>query len=318
MAILDNQITSGEINNAHVQKQPDRLEGTAQANKAAFDILPELIANKYNSALTEIKTELDAKDTNLANLRQELEEEIHSDPTIDPETERKSAYNKNFENDASNLAMNGTASSGFLDTVARGDHVHPTDTTRASQAAVNDVASRVSTIEETMSDTIEIVDTINNTSAVISVTESQTNGAVTVKKKPLSGDGTITTVEVPVHGLGTSAFKNVADTYDSTGTDPVSGIAVAAAIEGAKIKMVSASRTMVAQSAGAKGNFHLDWSISSAPFAVYCTTSSVGYANGAIFSVINVGNTGVYVNYYFPNATTNSFVVQVKAAYVEY
>ena len=59
MAILDNKITSGEIANAHVQKQPNRLTGTPQENKAVFDTLPELIADKYNSALEEIKTEID-------------------------------------------------------------------------------------------------------------------------------------------------------------------------------------------------------------------------------------------------------------------
>lgn len=40
-----------------------------------------------------------------------------------------------FEATAGNIAMNGTQSAGSLDTVARGDHVHPTDTSRAPLAS---------------------------------------------------------------------------------------------------------------------------------------------------------------------------------------
>lgn len=45
----------------------------------------------------------------------------------------KTAYNKSFEESSANIQMNGTASAGSLDTIARADHVHPTDTSRASQ-----------------------------------------------------------------------------------------------------------------------------------------------------------------------------------------
>lgn len=46
----------------------------------------------------------------------------------------KSAYNKNFEDISSNIEMDGVASAGNSENVARADHVHPTDTSRASQA----------------------------------------------------------------------------------------------------------------------------------------------------------------------------------------
>lgn len=51
----------------------------------------------------------------------------------------KTAYNKSFEENSSNIQMDGTASAGSLDTVARADHVHPTDTSRASQADMLEV-----------------------------------------------------------------------------------------------------------------------------------------------------------------------------------
>lgn len=42
------------------------------------------------------------------------------------------AFNKDFETDAANVQMDGTASAGMSDKVARADHVHPTDTSRAA------------------------------------------------------------------------------------------------------------------------------------------------------------------------------------------
>lgn len=320
MAVTDHKITSTEIANSHVQKQPNRLTGTAPQNKAVFDALPELMADKYNDALDEIGTELVQRDSNLNNLREDLLDEIHNYIPIEQELQPKTAYNKDFEDSDNAIQMDGVASAGFSGNVARADHVHPTDTTRASEQSVSDLGIRVSSAEETVAEAVASVDEIKSKVAITGASASNVGGAIKFTKDVLGGDSDAypQTIDVPVHGLGNSAYKDVATSYNATSENPMSGIAVAAAIEGVKIKTVSASRTMVAQSAGAKGNFHLDWNISNAPFAVYCTTSSVGYANGAIFSVINVGNTGVYVNYYFPNATTNSFVVQVKAAYVEY
>lgn len=42
-------------------------------------------------------------------------------------TTKNTAFNKNFETTASNIKMNGTASAGSSDNVARADHVHPSD-----------------------------------------------------------------------------------------------------------------------------------------------------------------------------------------------
>lgn len=43
----------------------------------------------------------------------------------------KSAYNRSFEDVASNIQMDGTASAGSSFKVARADHVHPSDATKA-------------------------------------------------------------------------------------------------------------------------------------------------------------------------------------------
>lgn len=64
--------------------------------------------------------------------------------------------------------------------------------------------------------------TITNT-GVLSVAEGSTNGTVSVN----TGG---TTEDVSVKGLGSAAFKDVTDSYSSSGTDPVSGTAVASAI----------------------------------------------------------------------------------------
>lgn len=47
---------------------------------------------------------------------------------------KNTAFNKNFETSAANIKANGTAAVGTSSNVARADHVHPTDTTRASAA----------------------------------------------------------------------------------------------------------------------------------------------------------------------------------------
>lgn len=48
----------------------------------------------------------------------------------EPAFSKNTAFNKNFETNASNIKMNGTASAGSSTKVARADHVHPTDTSR--------------------------------------------------------------------------------------------------------------------------------------------------------------------------------------------
>lgn len=186
MAITDKKITSGEINKSHVQKQPDRLTGTAQENKSVFDTLPELIAKKHNEALDEIVGAFSSQNSKVETINAVLNERMDeitgsANPLVplgmyatlaelqeehptgekgdawligdytsnvaymwDVDHEQwvnagalaegngfKSAYNRSFEDVASNIQMDGTASAGSSFKVARADHVHPGDATKA-------------------------------------------------------------------------------------------------------------------------------------------------------------------------------------------
>lgn len=51
------------------------------------------------------------------------------------------AFNKNYEATATNIKMNGTQAVGSLDTIARGDHVHPVDTSRAPVSHTHSIAN---------------------------------------------------------------------------------------------------------------------------------------------------------------------------------
>lgn len=187
MAITDKKITSGEINKSHVQKQPDRLTGTAQENKSVFDTLPELIATKHNEALDEIVSAFSSQNTKVETINATLNERMDeitgsANPLVplgmyatlaelqeahptgekgeawligdytsnvvymwDVDHEQwmnagalaqgngfKSAYNRSFEDNASNIQMDGTASAGSSFKVARADHAHPSDTSKAN------------------------------------------------------------------------------------------------------------------------------------------------------------------------------------------
>lgn len=55
-----------------------------------------------------------------------------SDVGAEPAFTKNTAFNKNFETNAANIKINGTAAVGTSSNVARADHVHPTDTTRAA------------------------------------------------------------------------------------------------------------------------------------------------------------------------------------------
>ena len=54
----------------------------------------------------------------------------------EPTFTKNTAFNKNFEASTSNIKMNGSVSVGALTTVARADHIHPIDTSRAADSVV--------------------------------------------------------------------------------------------------------------------------------------------------------------------------------------
>ena len=87
--------------------------------------------------ITEVKLgqtvveQVEAIDTNFTNLFDAVDDLDQAIDTKEPViTTKNSAFNKSFS--TSNPKVDGTASAGTATTVARGDHVHPTDTTRLS------------------------------------------------------------------------------------------------------------------------------------------------------------------------------------------
>lgn len=95
-------------------------------------------------------TDVDA--TYMNNIEEGIETlDIEKEPTI---VEKKTAFNQNFETLESNIKMNGATSVGTSDNVAKADHVHPSDTTKAN---VSDLV----TINENVTTNVNSINTIN-------------------------------------------------------------------------------------------------------------------------------------------------------------
>lgn len=62
---------------------------------------------------------------------------------------KNTAFNKNFETSAENIQPNGTAAVGTSSNVARADHVHPTDETRASATEFSTFKQSLNKVENT-------------------------------------------------------------------------------------------------------------------------------------------------------------------------
>lgn len=77
--------------------------------------------------------------------------------TIDQLIIRNTAFNSNFEDLNSNIKMDGISSAGSSTTVARADHIHPTDTSRAPATHTTIVASNQALghviVDDSISDT---------------------------------------------------------------------------------------------------------------------------------------------------------------------
>ena len=78
-----------------------------------------------------IKTNLTVEG-NISENGSNLEDKYQAKGNYESSFTKNTAFNKNFETSASNIKMNGTAAVGSSSNVARSDHVHPTDTSRAS------------------------------------------------------------------------------------------------------------------------------------------------------------------------------------------
>ena len=103
---------------------------------------------------------------------------------------KNTAFNKNYETTATNIKINGTQSVGTLDTIARADHVHPTDTTRATSTHTHG--------------NITNAGAIGSTSGLAVVTG--TSGVLTTGTIPVAGGGTgATTAAGALTNLGLTA-----------------------------------------------------------------------------------------------------------------
>lgn len=118
-----------------------------------------------------------------------------SDVGAEPSFSKNTAFNKNFETSTPNIKMNGSVSVGSLDTVARADHIHPSDTSKQ-----------------------DVIDSSHKLSADLVDDTSTTNKFVTASDKTEwngKQDGTITGSGAPT----TSTVGTVGQLYIDTSTD---------------------------------------------------------------------------------------------------
>ena len=92
--------------------------------------------------------------------------------------------------------MNGTAAVGTETAFARGDHVHPTDTSRASASSVTTLSGRVDTLEEAVgtggSVDTKIATAIQGLDSSITATSNQAISAVTITDGKITASSKIT------------------------------------------------------------------------------------------------------------------------------
>ena len=92
--------------------------------------------------------------------------------------------------------MNGTAAVGTETAFARGDHVHPTDTSRASASSVTTLSGRVDTLEEAVGTGGSVDSKISNAvkalDSSITATSNQAISAVTVTDGKITASSKIT------------------------------------------------------------------------------------------------------------------------------
>ena len=93
-------------------------------------------------------------------------------------------------------SMDGTAAVGSETTFARGDHVHPTDTSRASASDVSSLTTRVGTLETAVgtggSVDTKISTAIGGLDSSISETSNKAISAITITDGKISASSTIT------------------------------------------------------------------------------------------------------------------------------
>lgn len=133
---------------ADVQADIDKGKDAAHAhaNKTLLDTLTQAMVDVWN-ARTAVKLAT-ARNINGVAFDGTTDVTI-ADATKEPMITKNAAFNKNYETVSTNIKMDGTRAVGTADTIARGDHIHPTDTSRAASShthAVSDITSFASTV----------------------------------------------------------------------------------------------------------------------------------------------------------------------------
>lgn len=133
--------------------------------------------------------------------------------------------------------MDGTAAVGTATTVARSDHKHPTDTSRAAKTDLDSHTGNT-TVHITASERT----TWNAALQASDITTGSVNGSISVKGS-----------DVAVKGLGAAAYKAVDTSLSTTSTNLVTNKVVATAINSAT-SAISANTTSIEAHTTAIGN----------------------------------------------------------------
>lgn len=187
-------------------------------------------------------------------------------------------------------SANVTTALGY--TPATSNHTH--DTSIATSSGTTQLSLSANTkYSITAGGTSFIFTTPPDNNTTYTFAESSSNGYFTVT--PSGGSAQ----SVKIHGLGTSAFKNITDTYSETGTDPVTGKAVKQALDGLPEPMVfkgtvgSSSATYTWDQLPTPGASNEGWTfkaIENHSTAPVCKNGDTLISNGSEWTIVPSGD----------------------------
>jgi hypothetical protein len=159
--------------------ETDGLSAPTAANQISYTPTGNIAATNVQTAINELNTEKE------------------------PAFTKNTAFNKNFETTTSNIKMNGTQSVGTLSTIARADHIHPSDTSKQNTitgAATSITSSNLTINSALISDASGKIAVSNVTSTelgyvsgVTSSIQTQLNTKATIDSPALTGAPTAPT-----------------------------------------------------------------------------------------------------------------------------
>jgi microcystin-dependent protein len=135
-------------------------------------------------------------------------------------TTKNSAFNKNYGTDVGKLKQNGVAAVGTEDSIARLDHVHPSDTAKAdltyvnTQLALKPNTTDVNTALNLKLDKTSVVNTLTSTSTTDTLAAAQGKVLQDTKLDKTSVKDTLTSTST-TDALATSAGKQLKDLVDT-------------------------------------------------------------------------------------------------------